>query len=303
MLLLVNQLRDTADGAQQIDSDRPEAWAMNYFTSLSLFAGLGPPRRRTPGSVEGGLELGWIPPLSTRESRVGFNGAKEEDLNKAPIFARPRLTVGLPWSAALSLAYVPPLRIFGVTPNLFDVAVERPIYDAQSWTIGVRAYGQTGTVEGAFTCPKEAVRSRPGSPQNPLGCVDESSDTATQRYGGLELTAGYRIAHARGLTPYVAVAGNYLATQFQVDAMEVGGVHDRTHLVANTWTFSTNGGVVYPVGENLRLSLGLFYSPLWVRRPPETSSHLDGVFNVRVLATYQFSWSRFAGIFHGSRLE
>jgi hypothetical protein len=204
------------------------------------------------------VELGWIPALGKREERVGFNGTKEEDLNKAPIFARPRLTVGLPWSAALTLAYVPPIRLFGVKPNLFAFALERPVYDIKPWTVGLRAYGQIGEVEGAFTCPKEAARSRPGSALNPLGCEGESSDTATQRYGGLELTGSYRLEQPRGLTPYVAVAGNFLDTMFHVDAVEFG-VRDRTRLLADTWTFSASGGAVYPLGEKMRLSVGLFY--------------------------------------------
>jgi hypothetical protein len=61
---------------------------MNRFTSLSLMAGLGPPYRREPASIEAGLELGWIPALSKSQQRVGFDGTKEEDLSKAPIFAR-----------------------------------------------------------------------------------------------------------------------------------------------------------------------------------------------------------------------
>jgi hypothetical protein len=275
---------------------------MNYFTSLSLLAGLGPTYSRKPASLEAGLELGWIPELSTSQRMVGFNGTKEEDLNKAPIFARPRLTIGLPWSTALTLAYVPPIHLFGVTPNLFAFALERPIYDRKPWTVGLRAYGQIGDVEGAFTCPKEAAHSRPGSPENPLGCEGESSDTATQNYGGLELTGAYRIEHAKGLTPYVAVAGNFLDTQFQVDALELG-VRDRTHLAANTWTFSASGGLVYPLRDDIRLSIGAFYSPLWVRRPPATDSELDGVLNVRGLVTYQFSWSTFADVLRKLRSQ
>src|SRR4029077_19162194 len=94
--------------AQRIDPDRPEAWAMNYFTSVSLLAGLGPPSRKKFGSIHLGVELGWIPMLSKSQSKVGFNGVKEEDLNKAPIFGRPRLTLGLPWDFAAVLSYVPP---------------------------------------------------------------------------------------------------------------------------------------------------------------------------------------------------
>jgi len=275
---------------------------MNYYTSLSLFAGLDPPHRRELWSIEPGLELAWIPQLSAGQRRVGFNGTKEEDLNKAPIFARPRVTIGLPWSTALSLAYLPPVRIFGLKPNIFSFAVERPIYERTPWTVGLRAYGQVGNIEGAFTCPKEAARSKPGSPQNPLGCDGESSDTATQNYGGLELSAGYRLEHPSGLTPYVAVAGNFLDTRFQVDAVELG-VPDHTHLLAHTGTFSASGGFVYPVTDRMRLSIGLFYSPLWVRRPPATTSDLEGAFNVRGLVTYQFSWSTITEILHKVHLR
>jgi hypothetical protein len=297
LIVLLNPRRGAAAATEHLDSDRPEAWAMNYFTSLSLLAGLGPPYSRKPGSFDVGLEIGWIPELSASQRRVGFNGTKEEDLNKAPIFARPRLTIALPWSSALTLAYVPPIQLFGVTPNLFAFGVERPIYDRRPWTVGLRAYGQIGDVEGAFTCPREAARARPGSQENPLGCQGESSDTATQHYGGLELTGAYRLEQARGLTPYVAVAGNFLDTRLQVDALELG-VRDRTRLAASTWTFSATGGFVYPVGDKMRLSIGAFYSPLWVRRPPATGSELDGVLNVRGLVTYQLSWSTFADIFH-----
>src|SRR5947208_4758005 len=109
---------------EHLDSDRPEAWALNYYTSVALLAGLGTPHSRAFGSLELGFELDWIPELGKAERRVGFNGIKEEDVNKAPIFARPRLTLGLPWNFALTLSYLPPIRIFGVEPNLFAFAVE-----------------------------------------------------------------------------------------------------------------------------------------------------------------------------------
>jgi hypothetical protein len=233
-----------------------------------------------------GFELDWIPYLSKSKRRVGFNGLKEEDLNKVPVFARPRLTLGLPWKFALTLSYLPPITIFGVTPDLFAFALERPIYERKPWTVGLRAYGQVGTVEGAFTCPSDVARFPPGSPQNPFGCEKKSSDIATQRYGGLEVSASYHIERAWRLTPYLAVAGNYLDNKFRVDALTFG-VKDRRRLVNDTWTFSASAGITYPLGERLSLSVGLFYSPLWVTRPPATSSENDPLFNARAMITYR----------------
>ncbi|CAL1240916.1 hypothetical protein [Candidatus Methylocalor cossyra] len=275
------------DGTEHLASDRPEAWGMNYVTSITLFTGLGVPRSREFGDLELGAELGWVPALSEEQRRIGFNGTKVEDLNKAPLFGRPRLTLGLPGRFALTLSYLPPIRVFGVKPNLFAFALERPLYEAGPWTFGARLYGQIGEVEGAFTCPGKVAKFPPGSAENLYGCQGASADRSSQRYAGLELSGAYRIAALGGLTPYLAVAGNLLDTQVQVRA-QTFGVPDRRRLVAQTWTFSLSAGLVYPVDDRLSLSVGLFYSPLWVTRPPASSSDNDGLFNVRALVSYRW---------------
>jgi hypothetical protein len=278
--------QDVIKETERLNSDRPEAWAMNYFTSITLLAGLSVPRSREFGSIEGGAELDWIPELSPEQRRVGFNGTKEEDLNKAPIFARPRVTLGLPGRFALTLSYLPPIRIFGLKPNLFAFALERPLYEREDWTFGLRLYGQIGDVEGAITCPGSVAKFPPGSPENPYGCEGKSADKSTQSYAGLEFSGAYRIEKLGGLTPYLAVAGNFLDTEVRVHA-QTFGVLDRRHLESQTWTFSFSAGVAYPLADKLTLSVGMFYSPLWVIRPPATSSENDGLVNVRALLTYQ----------------
>jgi hypothetical protein len=188
----------------------------------------------------------------------------------------------------VTLSYLPPIELFGVKPNLFAFAVERPLYEDKRWTFGIRAYGQLGEVEGAYTCPNDVADEAPGSPQNLFGCEKESSDTATLRYGGIELSGSYRIEQPRGLTPYLAVAGNFLDTRFEVDAITFG-FHDRRRLEAGTWTFSMAAGVTYPLTNRLSFTTGLFYSPLWVKRPPDTSSQNDALFNVRAMLTYRWN--------------
>jgi len=269
-----------------LHSDRPEAWAMNYVTSATLLSGFNAPYSRALGSVELGAELDWIPELSAAQRQVGFNGTKEEDLNKSPIFGRPRITFGLPGRFALTLSYVPPVRIFGLKPNLFAFALERPLYERDAWTIGMRLYGQIGHVVGSFTCPGDVSRFPPGSAENFYGCEKKSADKSIQRYAGLELSGSYRIEQLKGLTPYIAIAGNFLDTAVHVHA-QTFCILDHTHLVANTWTFSASAGFAFPLAERLRLSVGMFYSPLWVKRPPATSSQNDAFINARALLTYQ----------------
>jgi hypothetical protein len=259
---------------------------MFYFTSATIFSGLGAPRAREPWSVELGLELGNIPWLNTTERTVGFEGTKTENLNNSPIFARPVLTLGLPWKLSFSLGYVPPIRVFSLKPHLLSLALERPIWEHGPWSIGARLHGQVGKTEGPFTCPGYVLDSEPGSEGNPYGCEGKSDDRAIQNYVGVELGGSWRIDSFYGLTPWLTLGANYLDTEFHVRNTAFGA-QDRTKEGADTWTFSLATGVGYALTENLWLSAGVFYSPLWVKRPPRTYEETDSLVNFRASLTYR----------------
>src|SRR5437867_4740448 len=101
---------------QHLNFNRPEAWALKYFTSATLMSGLQPPEtlveERRTGSVTVGLEMGWLPALSPERARVGLSGKKQEDLNKTPIFIRLSVRVGVQWRLSLVFAGTPPFRYF-----------------------------------------------------------------------------------------------------------------------------------------------------------------------------------------------
>src|SRR5664280_644723 len=130
--------------AQQIDFNRPEAWALKYFSAVSTFTALGPPVVRAAGSIDFGLELGWIPSLGESQRRVGFDGTALEDLNKSPLFGRPRLTVGLPFGFSAEAAWVPPVGINGQRANLVAAALERQPPELQRGLDGLRHAQQRG---------------------------------------------------------------------------------------------------------------------------------------------------------------
>ena len=154
------------DDVEELDWDRPEAWAMKFFNSVSLLTGLGAPEERRKWSFEIGLELDTIPQLSEDQRRIGFNGAKVEDLNRLPAFFRPRLTIGLPARFSLDVAWVPPVKLQGLTTNLFAIGLERPFYTAGKLVLGGRIYGQIGKINGDFTCTEEEASYPPGPPDN-----------------------------------------------------------------------------------------------------------------------------------------
>jgi hypothetical protein len=268
--------------------DRPEAWGLKYFASTSLLSGLQPPEPsegHRVGSVTVGFEMGWLPTLDAGQRQIGFNGKAPEDLNKAPILARPVLRVGLPAKFSVVVAAPPPFEVFGVRAHLFAFGLERPILERQRWTFSWRGYGQVGSVKGAFACPHSVLAFAPGSPQNPGECVGESADTASLRYAGSEFQFAYRIPSMPKLVPHVAVGGNFIDGVFHVNAPVEDGL-DRTRLWTRGGTFSGTVGASYLITKRVAFTVDAFYSPLWVQRSPTAPRTNDGLFNVRALLSY-----------------
>jgi hypothetical protein len=270
--------------------DRPEAWGLKYFASTSLLSGLQPPEPAEGhriGSVTVGFEVGWLPTLDAGQRRIGFNGTKIEDLNKAPIFARPVVRVGLPGKFSAVVAAPAPFEVFGVKSRLVAFGLERPLLERDRWTLSWRGYGQVGSVKGAFTCSHSVLAFAPGSPENRTGCVGESADVASLRYAGSEFQFAYRIPSMPKLVPHAAAGGNFIDGVFQVHA-PLENKLDETRLWTRGGTFSGSGGVSYLFTKRAAVTVDAFYTPLWVKRSPTAPRTNDGLFNVRALVSYTF---------------
>lgn len=269
---------------QVVDFDSPEGWAMKYFGAATLLTGMGVPDTARPGSLDAGFETIQLPHLSREERMVGFTGTKPEDLNKLPVFVRPRVTIGLSADLSLTLSYVPPIEVEGVEANLFSLALARPIFRGQSWSLGARIYGQAGSVKSDFTCPSEEAAAPIGSEQNLYGCEAASSDRATLRYGGLEIVTGRSFSAFGNPHVHLGVSGNFFDNEFQVDARTFGFI-DRTHLSTDGFVYTTQAGITWPIQGSTRFGIEFFYAPLSVVRLGSTSSRNDELFNARLLLT------------------
>ena len=274
------------ENTQNLDFDRPEAWAMKYFASVSLLTGLGAPRAIDPGKVYLELEGAWVPSLSESERTVGFNGTKVEDLNKTSVFLRPRAVISLPRKYSLTLSWVPPIEVNGVEPNLLGIAIGRPVHEARSWRIGLRGYAQYGTLQADFTCPEDVVAAGSDPVRNPFNCVEPSNDEHQIGAIGAELSWAYQAGGSARWEPHLGISANYLDMEFQVDARHSGFV-DRTLLLADGWTFSVTAGVTYHASERWKLVGEAFYSPLDVVRPPSSSTQNDALLNIRSMISYK----------------
>ena len=278
------------DNNYHIGFERPEAWGLKYFASSSLLGGLPAPPPGEDyrfGAITVGLEMDWLPQLDAGQQRIGFNGRAFEDLNKAPIFARPVVRIGLPDKFSVVIAAPLPFELFGVRAHLLSFGLERPLVQRGRWTLAWRGYGQVGSVKGAFTCPNGVLGFAPGSPGNPTSCVGESADVATHRYAGSEFEFSYRLPRNPKIVPHVAAGGNFIDAAFQTHAPVTAGL-DQTRLWTRGGTFSGTAGITYLVTQRAAFTVDAFYSPLWVQRNATAARTNDSLFNVRALLSYRF---------------
>jgi hypothetical protein len=274
------------DVVEDVAFERPEAWAMRYFGSIATLAPLGAARSREPWSIDAALEVAQIPQLGAAERTVGFNGLKEEDLNRLPVMVRPRLVLGLPARLALEVGYVPPLRVDGVEPNLVSLALERSLYERERFTLGARVFGQAGGVEGDLTCSERDAAFPPGSPGNEFGCEAASRDESSLEHLGFHLGAGWDLRRAGGSTLLFGASVVRHDLEFQVDAFTFG-LHDRTLLRTEGTTYALDAGIAIPAAARAEVAIALHWSPLDVVRPPRTSAENDDLLHQRALLRYR----------------
>ncbi len=270
------------DAVEQMDFERPEAWALSFLSSVTALTSLGPVTATEAGSVELGFEVLQVPHLDTRQRTVGFNGQKEEDLNRTPVVGRLRATLGLPADIALTIGWVPPVEVDGARPDLWSLAIARPFWQTEQSSYGWRLHGQRGEVTGSLTCTEGDIANPVGAPGNVFGCEALSDDATSFDYYGLELVGAHRLVRSDRLWLHYGASYQELDLEFQVNARTFG-VQDNTLLLADGSTWSLSLGVTAKASERAHVSLEAFWSPLDVVRSKSGPLESDDVFNLRGL--------------------
>lgn len=265
--------------------DRPEAWAMKWAGSLSLFTGLGVPGPTHRGELQLGLEVGTVPALSESERRVGFNGTKVEDINRLDAFTRPRLRAGLSRRLAIAASVVPPVTIEGIEPEIYGLALDALLFEGERWRVGGRLFGSRGTIDGDITCPASEVAAGDDLRRNPFRCEERSHDRITVEAAGAAVAVALERGREGRLEPYAGVGLAHMDLELQVDA-RYSGIIDRALYVTDGWTAHATVGLGYRLSRRLSVAGELFYSPLDVVRPPKSSPQNDPLVNLRAVLRY-----------------
>lgn len=276
------------DFREELEAERPEAWAMRWFAAALAPSGFGAPVDRVGGEVELGVEAGWLPTLSERERTVGFHGTKTEDLNRSSVFGRLRGEVGLGAGFTARVGWIPPVEVDGMKPNLVSVAVARPLLVRGRFRLGAALLADWGTIEGDLTCDAASAAAGDDPVANPFGCEVPSNDEQRLTAYGLEAAASWELGAARRWRAHVAASLRRLDAELRVDA-RYAGLIDRSVLAYEGTEWSVGAGVSRRSGERLRLALDAVYSPLEVVRDPfgRGPTENDALFNVRLLVAWR----------------
>ena len=268
--------------AQHISFNRPEAWALKRFDAAllpSTMLPIAPAELQHVGTITVGLTADWLPKLDAGQQIVGFNGTEPEDLNKAPVLIRPVIAVQLPSKFRVFATAPIPISTFGIKPRLFAFGVDRPLLERGQWMLHWQAYGQVGSVKGAFTC------RRPGFPSI---CVGTSSDIASLHYAGMQFQVEHPLPQLPKLLLHASVAGTFADLAFLAHAPLVMGLEGQGHYWTRGGIFSTTGGTTYLFKHGIALTVDVFYAPLGVSRTKGAPQTNDGLFNMRSLLSYNF---------------
>jgi hypothetical protein len=200
----------------------PEGRLMGYYAAALAFSPLGAPAPAAPWSTDLALEVSYVPPLSASQRSLG--GAKTESTNLAPAFPRPRLRVSLPRQFVAEVSWVPPVRAFDATANLFGVALSHAGVPVRGIAIAPRLAFSAGRVTGAITCNRQ-LRAHGGGDSIYFERIcfgNQSEDRFEPRALSAEVVAS-RALRAGSLRPWAA-----LGVRRERDRFDVGVICDGT---------------------------------------------------------------------------
>ena len=274
-------------GSERVAFDSPEGWAMATTVASTLNIAMSPPRQTEVLEWRFTTELGSIPSIDAKDTRVGFGGFKLEDLNKSPVFGRAILHVGLPADFAVALSWTPPVEIEGARPEgLFGLAIERPLLEHAGWELGARVFAQWGDGTGDVTCSSDVAASPPGSTANPFGCRSKSRDTIKLDHQGAELLVS-RTYDARWRS-FAALAITRMRPQVQVRA-HVYEVLDLTRVRSRGTVQTLTMGTAYRLSGSWSVSTAVSYTPLDVRRPSASGRQSNDFWSARLAISWHGS--------------
>ena len=243
--------------------DDPEGLLMGYYSAVVAFSPLGAAAKAKAWTIDLDVETGFIPPLSEDQRTAGRD--KPEATNLAPAYFRPRAAIVFPANIRLELGWLPPLELFGVTPNVGSVALSAPVAHIRAVEIVPRATYTWGTIKAPITCNSDLASSPNQSFQiyYQLVCHDRESDDhfePSQWSGEIDGSAAIM---GGALVPYAGIGVQHYDTKFDIGVINPDGSRDTDHPILHMEAYRGFGvaGVTWLAASPLSFSGELYWAP------------------------------------------
>ena len=269
--------------AEKVAFDSPEGWGMSYMTAASLNLSDKFPETLPLGQFNLSAEISTIPELNEKQQKIGFGGAKSEDLNKSPVFGRGKITTGFYWNSVIELSWTPPLEISGAKPDqMWGLAIAKQIYTNNAFNAALRLYQFNGKATASVTCSEEMVMQPLYSPGNISGCIGTSQDKIDMSHEGIEILLERE--SSMPFKPWFSVASTRLTPSVSINA-PLEFIQEEAFVETSGRLTTLTLGLNYKLSDNWLLNLGTSYTPIDVQRPEMTGGN-DNFWNFKMGLTF-----------------
>jgi hypothetical protein len=243
-------------------ADSHEARLLAFYEAPLAFSMSGTRERITPGGIRVGVEA--VPVPSPRSELTHPSYCYQYTTNNtrlAPLFGRPRVTVGLPGALALEASYLPPITVGAARATIGSVALsrtQRAPLGRDGFYLTLRLHATAGAVQGAITCPRGSLQLSDAAA--PCYGTEPSRDTFhPSAYGG-EIAVG---THDRGarLAAYAGAGLSALRPGFRAGFTDALGHVDHTTVDVALTRATLFAGAAVRARENLEFTAQLYSVP------------------------------------------
>lgn len=249
-----------AQGTCKPGSDSREADLFGHFSVPLAFSASQAPWIYLPGSIQLSLEGTYLPDANDHIATATKcrPGKGPENVNLLSAFPRPRIGFALPDGVLLEASWVPPVRLNGVKPNLWGVALSRSVpVNAKGAMFSGRIHAAFGSIKAPFVCSEEDSKDAGN-----IDCFggEKSDDKYSPNIFGVELAFGWAWAQGR-VRPYLGSGYNIIHPRFQVNHTVAGGAVDDTKIQVNFSRWVLFGGFSFQPTQNFMLSSEAYTAP------------------------------------------
>ncbi len=231
--MMMGTLATTAGGQCKVSANSHEGKLLVFYGVPLVFAATPLTADLPAGGVRFGVEVEPVPkprPALQQTSECFF--AKSENTSLSPVFARPRVTLGLPGRMLVEASYIPPLKIANAKAHLGSLSISH----SRGFPLGLlrggllvtaRVNATAGTVQGPITCPRSALQT--ANPAAPCYGKQPSNDTFEPRMYGADVIAAIR-SKPGNLALYGGIGAQKIYPIFEVGFTDGSGKVDRTRV-------------------------------------------------------------------------